>query len=168
MKRLYLYWSGMVIVGALLAVLATTRYCRDVAAVSVDDSLSTPPTSQSVRVFGRVKGGSLKQDEAGIRFQLSGTSKTLSVQYLGEDTEAIRDLKGLAITGRWEGSIQTFIAQKIALLPHYEYVTAAYIIGLLPMLLFVFHMQRRVVLLYRDIKQERAYEPIPTMPKPNT
>ncbi len=160
MKWFYIRWGGVLIIAAIIGVLGIQRYYRDVTAISPDRLLHDQPT-QTVRVLGRVEAGSIvKEGEGGpVAFQLSGQGATVSVRYLGEASENLRDLKTLVMVGKWNPTTHIFEAEKTSLMPNYGFVTAAYLISLLPMGIFLFNMERKVALLYILIKEEKVYQP---------
>lgn len=160
MKWFYIRWGGVLIIAAIIGVLGIQRYEREVTAISPDRLLRDQPT-RTVRVLGMVEAGSIsKEGEKGpVSFQLSGGGAKLSVRYLGEDLDNLRDLKTLVVVGKWNATTQTFESEKTALMPNYGFVTAAYLITLLPMGIFLFNMERKVALLYILIKEEKVYQP---------
>ncbi|MBI3804816.1 MAG: cytochrome c maturation protein CcmE [Nitrospirae bacterium] len=160
MKWFYIRWGGVLIVAATIGIFGIQRYNRDVTAISPDRLLREQPT-QMVRVLGMVEAGSVIKEAEGkpIGFQLSGEGAKIGVQYQGEEAENLRDLKTVVVVGKWNSTTQTFESEKLALVPNYGFVTAAYLISLLPMGLFLFNMERKVALLYILIKEEKVYQP---------
>ncbi len=156
--RLYTRWGGIVVVGVVIALLAARRYDRDVAACSVATLLAHPRAGE-VRVSGQVVAGSVMRQAGGTRLHLSSAAATLSAHYVGEDADDIRDLKNLVLVGRWDVATRTFAVRKIAPTPNYGFVTAAYLMGLIPAALFLFGMERTVLGLYAAIKDEKVYTP---------
>jgi cytochrome c-type biogenesis protein CcmE len=160
MTAFSLRWSALVVVAVILTIL-TSRYVeRHLASLTPDELLVLQPTG-SVRVLGLVKGGTLAGElESGhARFELSGDHETLSVQYDGPPPENLRELKTLIVVGQWDPASSAFQARDIALVTNYGFVMGAYAVGVLPLALFLFMMERRVGLLYREIKQSKLYEP---------
>jgi hypothetical protein len=147
-------------IAAIIGVLGIQRYHRDVTAISPDQLLRDQP-AKTVRVLGMVEAASLvKEGEGGpIAFQLSGEGAKVSVRYIGQESENLRDLKTLVIGGRWNSTTQIFEADKISLVPNYGFITAAYLASLIPMGLFLFNMERKVAMLYILIKEEKVYQP---------
>jgi cytochrome c-type biogenesis protein CcmE len=158
MKRFYIRWGGTLAIGIAIALLGLQRYDREVTAISPEQLLREQPT-QTVRVLGRIEAGSLVKEATEQKFLLSGESEKVPVTYRGEETDSLRELKTLVIEGKWDPSSRTLEAQKLSLTPNYGFVTAAYLVTLVPLGLFLFHMERKVALLYIMIKEEKAYQP---------
>jgi hypothetical protein len=93
------------------------------------------------------------------RFQLAGERERISVRFMGDDPENLRELKTIVVAGRWDDTARELEGQKITLTPNYGFITAAYLIGLIPMGLFLFNMERKVAILYTRIKEEKVYQP---------
>jgi cytochrome c-type biogenesis protein CcmE len=157
MKRFYIRWGAVLAIGVVIGLLGLQRYYRDVNALSPEQLLREQPV-QAVRVLGRIEGGSLVKEEAQRKFLLSGESEKVSVSYRGEETESLRELKTLVVEGKWDPSTRILEAQKISITPNYGFITAAYLVSLIPLGLFLFNMERKVALLYIMIKQEKAYQ----------
>lgn len=155
----YLRWSGLLLLVALVAVLGIRRYYSEVIAITPRGLIAS--AGDDVRVLGVVEGGSLgrNRDAGGTTFQLSGDNERVSVQYVGENTGDIRELKTIVVEGRFDPVTKTFTAYQIAPIPNYDFVAAAYLIAFIPMIVFLFNMERNVVLLYIMIKQEKGYQP---------
>ena len=160
MKGFYLRWGIILLVGLLVVTLGIRRYYREVATIPIEQFVSKPST-QTVRVLGMVQGDSLVKETSmkQATFHLSGNGTSLAVRYRGEDLDSIRELKTLVVVGQWNPSTQVFEAHEIQLLPNYGYVAAAYLIVMIPMSLFLFRMERKVELLYTEIKSAKVYEP---------
>lgn len=160
MKGVYLRFGGALALTILIGGLGAQRYYREVAAISPERLLKNPP-ARTVRVLGRVEGGSLMKDPSGkeARFELFGAGARVPVRYRGDDPDNLRELKTIVVVGRWDGAARELEGDSIALLPNYGYITAAYLVGLIPMGLFLFHMERKVALLYTRIKEEKVYQP---------
>jgi cytochrome c-type biogenesis protein CcmE len=160
MKWVYIRWGGVLMIAAIIGVLGIQRYNRDVTVISPHHLLHDQPT-QTVRILGMVEAGSIRKEGEGssVAFQLSAEGVKLSVRYLGEESENLRDLKTLVVAGKWNSTSQTFEADKIALVPNYGFITAAYLASLIPMGLFLFNMERKVAMLYILIKEEKIYQP---------
>lgn len=160
MKRFYIRWGGVLIITAIIGALGIQRYNRDVTAISPDRLLREQP-AQAVRVLGMVEAASIvKEGEGGpVAFQISGEGAKVSVRYIGEESDNLRDLKTLVIGGKWNSTSQVFEADKISLVPNYGFITAAYLASLIPMGLFLFNMERKVAMLYIQIKEEKVYQP---------
>ncbi len=163
MKWLYIRWGGILLAGFLIILLGVQRYYREVSTISPEQLLQEQPT-ETVRVLGTVQAGSLSSstEESATpyqaRFRLAGEKENLSVWYTGEKPDNLRELKNLVVVGRWNASSQEFEAHEIQLLPNFWYVAAAYLIVMIPMGLFLFRMERKVELLYTEIKSAKVYE----------
>ena len=160
MTRLYLRWSALVVVAAVIAFLASRSFDRHLASLAPEDVVSRQPVAV-VRVIGLVTGGTLTGDAAAghARFDLAGSRDMLPVQYDGPPPDNLRELKTLVVVGRWDPASAVFLAHDIALVTNYGFVVGAYLAGFIPLAFFLFAMERRVTLLYREIKQSRLYEP---------
>ena len=73
--------------------------------------------------------------------------------------ESLRELKSLVVIGRWDRAARAIEAREIALTPNAPFIFAAYLLGIVPLGLFLFRMERRVQLLYHQIKEAKAYTP---------
>ena len=160
MTRLYLRWSALAVVAVVIAFLASRYFDRHLASFTPEDIVSRQPVA-AVRVIGLVKAGTLTGDAAAghARFDLAGAQDTLPVQYDGPPPDNLRELKTLVVVGRWDPASAVFLAHDIALVTNYGFVVGAYLVGFFPLALFLFGMERRVTLLYREIKESRLYEP---------
>ncbi|NKB81679.1 MAG: hypothetical protein GKS05_07315 [Nitrospirales bacterium] len=159
MTAFYLRW-GVVLVIAMIIVGMTVRdYEQHLASVSPAQILDDPPHGD-VRVQGLVKAGTLQGnlEEGFATFALGGDQATLSVEYKGLPPENLRELKLLIVVGQWDPASQVFRARELALLTHYGFVVSAYLVGLLPLLLVLFFMGRKVSLLFEEIKQSKLYQ----------
>ncbi|MBI3609131.1 MAG: cytochrome c maturation protein CcmE [Nitrospirae bacterium] len=159
MKRLYLRWGGILAVGFLIVILSAQRYYRDVYSLTPDLILSRPPFG-TVRILGMVEAGTLVKETPSnqARFSLSGNGQRIPVLYQGNRPDDLRELKTLVVIGQWDGSNRQFLAHEMDLIPNYGFITTAYLI-MLPMGLFLFMMEHRVLLLYNKIKESKIYEP---------
>ncbi len=159
MKGLYLRWGVLMMVFAVIGFLAISRYNRDVRTISPRVLLSESPSAEK-RLMGMIDAGSLKRGSDGVpfRFSLSSEGVKASVIFLGDDTESLRDLKTIVVVGRWKAEKGVFEAAEIRLTPNYNFVTSAYVFSLIPLILLIFSMERRVALLYVMIKEEKVYQ----------
>jgi len=160
MTGFYIRWGVILLVALGIGFLGVQRYERDVAAISPDQLLPNP-VAEKVRVIGTIQGGSLSKEEEEKRavFRLQGEKEILSVRYQGEDLDTLRELKVLVISGRWNPETREFDGASLSLIPNYGFVVAAYLIGIVPALLFLYLMERRLALLYNAVKQTKLYEP---------
>jgi hypothetical protein len=101
-------------------------------------------------------------------FELAGQQAHLLVHYDGPADDNLRELKTLVVVGHLaangaagSGGLdkQRFNAHALDLLPNYGFITAAYLLALIPLALFLFGMERRVAILYTVIKETTAYQP---------
>jgi cytochrome c-type biogenesis protein CcmE len=159
-KTFYLRWGGILFLGALLGLLGWQRYDRDVK-TSTPEEVLHQASAIPLRIQGRIEAGSLAIDPSthAAVFNLTGTGEKLAIRYVGDDLDSLRELKVVVLSGKWSPSARRFESQKMALTPNYGYVVSAYLIGLVPMALFLFRMERKVALLYAFIKQEKLYQP---------
>jgi cytochrome c-type biogenesis protein CcmE len=159
-KWFYVRWIVVFLAAFGILVLGFRHYERELKTISPDQLIREQP-SRIVRVRGMVLPGSLTQDASSsrVRFQLGGDKQNLTVQYHGESPENLRELKTLVVIGRWDPTGKVFEGNDIALVPNYGFVAAAYLGGLVPMVLFLFVMERKVALLYQEIRNLKIYEP---------
>jgi cytochrome c-type biogenesis protein CcmE len=159
-KWFYVRWGGVFLAAIAILVLGFRHYERELKTITPDQLLREQP-SRIVRVRGMVLPGSLTRNATSsqVRFQLGGEKQNLSVQYQGETPENLRELKTLVVIGRWDPVEKVFKGNDIALVPNYGFVAAAYLGGLVPMVLFLFVMERKVALLYQEIRSLKIYEP---------
>lgn len=159
MKGFYLRWVGLLLVGIWIVVVGAQYYYREVRPLTPEQVVREHPAG-SVRMIGMVEAGSMVKETASTQIQLSliGNGQRIPVIYQGNDQDSLRDLKTLVVVGRWDDTNQRFLAQKINLIPNYGFITAAYMV-MIPMALFLFVMERRVRLLYNEIKLSKIYEP---------
>ena len=160
MTLFYIRWGAVLLVTLIIAFLGFQRYQKDVAGLTPDQLLQNP-SQDKVRVIGIIQGGSLikTDDKNRAFFLLQGEDKTLPVQYHGQDTDTLRDLKVVVITGRFYAGTGEFEGEAVSLIPNYGFVAAAYILGIIPALIFLFLMERKLRLLYMEVKEARLYEP---------
>ena len=159
MKSLYLRWSGLLIVAVALCVLTYVHYQRHLATLSPGQVKVEDP-SQEVRVLGMVRGGTLtgKVETGDATFELIEHDATIPVHYYGPPPDNLRELKTLILIGKWNPSDNIFEARDIGLVTNYGFVVGAYLIGLVPLGIFLFAMSRRVGLLYEEIKASKLYQ----------
>lgn len=168
MKGLYLRWVAVICVALVIAWLAIQHYDREVRPITPAALLQNRPVG-TVRVIGRVQAGSLKtaapEAEGGsllADFELAGEQAHLAVHYDGPADDNLRELKTLVVIGHLDPAGPDgprFEAHEFDLLPNYGFITAAYLLALIPLGLFLFGMERRVTLLYTVIKETTVYKP---------
>lgn len=159
MKRFYFRWGGMLLIGLLITIFSAQRYYREVHSLTPEQLLRGQPP-KTLRILGRVEAGTLMTEASRQRatFQLAGKEAQIAVLYQGEALETLRELKTLVVVGRWDALHHQFEAHEIDLIPNYGFITAAYL-TMIPMAVFLFMMERRVLLLYNEIRQSKLYEP---------
>ena len=161
MTGLYTRWAIIAGAALLLAAMTFQHYQQNLSTLSVETLLKSPKTSQPVRIQGMVKSGTLsgnvKQGEATFEFVEGAT--TISIEYQGPPLENIRELKTMVLIGRWDAEAQVFRAKETALIDNFGFVVAAYLIAVLPMGWILFAMSQKVMVLFKEIKEEKLYEP---------
>jgi cytochrome c-type biogenesis protein CcmE len=157
MKQLYLRWIGVLAIGIFLVFLGARRYCHDVATFPIERLTAEAPSGE-VRILGQIVANSIAPSAEGLGFQLTDPPETLTVLYTGKETDEIRDLKTLVMIGKWDGAAKRLVADRTAIRPNYHFVVAAYLVGLIPVALFLFRMEYRVAKLYSEIKETKVYE----------
>jgi len=159
MTSLYIRWGGLLIVAMVLTGLTYSHYQQHLATLSPKQVNEQNP-SQEVRVLGMVRGGTLKGNVAGgdATFALVENNTTIPVHYHGPPPDNLRELKTLILIGKWNSSDNVFEARDIGLVTNYGFVVGAYLIGLIPLGIFLFAMSRRVGLLYEEIKASKLYQ----------
>jgi cytochrome c-type biogenesis protein CcmE len=164
MTRLYVQWAIIALATLAVALAAWRYYDRHLVTLTADGVVSGGAGPAVVRVQGMVEGGTLTGDPTSGKaaFRLEGEDQSLQVEYDGPPPENLRELKTLVVVGRWDPGRRVFLAQDLALVTNYGYVVSAYAAALVPLAVFIFLMERRVRLLYSEIRQARLYEPEPT------
>jgi cytochrome c-type biogenesis protein CcmE len=160
--RLYVQWTVITIAATIVVVAVVRYYERHLTTVTPDAVLAgAVEPGGVVRVQGQVAGGTLTGDlgTGQATFQFRGERAELPVQYIGPPPENLRELKTLVVVGRWDSEAGVFLAQDLALATNYGFVVGAYLAGFFPLAVFVFAMERRVRLLYAEIKHAKLYEP---------
>jgi len=158
MKGFYFRWAGLLLVGAVITCLAAQHYVQAVRPLVPAQVLSGHPAGP-VRMLGMVEAGSLtKEAETNVvSFSLTHNGQRIPVVYQGNDPDNLRELKTLVVVGEWDETTGHYMAHEIDLVPNYGFITAAYLV-MIPMALFLFLMERRVRLLYNEIKSSKIYE----------
>lgn len=161
MTGLYTRWAMILGATLLLAILTFQHYQEHLSTQPVGTLLSSPPTTQPVRIQGMVKSGTLKGDveQGQATFEFVDGAAGLFVEYQGPPLENIRELKTLVLIGRWDSQAQIFRAQDTALIPNFGFVAAAYLISITALGWMVFAMSQRVMVLFKEIKESKLYEP---------
>ena len=160
MKGFYIRWCAILAIGLILAVLGFLRYERDVMTLSPEELLSEQP-GHRVRLLGTVEPGTLVEEGGSqeARFQLMGNRDRVPVIYKGKEPENLRELKTLVAEGRWDPVIKEFQSDRLSVIPNFGFVVSAYLVAILPLIAFLFGMERNVRLLYHEIKGTTVYEP---------
>ena len=161
MTGLYTRWALILGATLLLGFLTYQHYQQHLSTISVGTLLGSPPVTQPVRIQGMVKSGTLKGDveQGQATFEFVDGTSSLDVVYQGPPLENIRELKTLVLIGRWDSQAQVFRAQDTALINNFGFVAAAYLISVLALGWMVFAMSQRVMVLFKEIKESKLYEP---------
>ena len=158
MTNFYIRWGGVLIVAIVFIVLTYNHYQDNLASLVPQQVRQEAPTGE-IRVLGMVQGGTLEPRNAGeATFTLLGKGATLPVHYQGPPPDNLRELKILVLIGAWNAATQVFEARDIGIVPNYGFIAGAYLLGLVPLALFLFAMNRRVNFLYEEIKASKLYE----------
>ena len=158
MTNFYIRWGGVCIVAIVLIVLTYNHYRDNLASLAPQQVKQESPTGE-IRVLGMVQGGTLETRAAGeATFSLLGESASLPVHYQGPPPDNLRELKILILIGTWDAATPVFKARDIGIVPNYGFIAGAYLLGLLPLALLLFAMNRRVNFLYEEIKASKLYE----------
>ncbi len=161
MTGLYTRWAIMVGGLLLLAMMTFQQYQHDLSTTSLAALISSPSTSEPVRIQGMVKSGTLsgetKQGQA--TFELVDGPTTVAVVYAGPPLENIRELKTMVFVGQLDTETKIFKAKDTALINNFGFVTAAYLLTVLSICWALFAMSQRVMVLFKEIKDEKLYEP---------
>jgi len=162
MTSFYTRWAALIVIALILSGLTYQHYQQNLASVTpewiVQNSSSIAP---SIRLEGMVKSGSLSGNlqEGQAEFHLLGDSTKVTVHYKGSPPENLRELKTLIVVGSWDPAQQVFRAHEIALVINYGFVISAYLVAIIPLILLVFSMSRKVTSLFQVIKESKLYEP---------
>jgi cytochrome c-type biogenesis protein CcmE len=161
MTGFYTRWAMILGAILLLAILTYQHYQEHLSTLPVSTLLSSPPDTQPVRIQGMVKSGTLQGEveQGQATFEFVDGPASLFVEYQGPPLENIRELKTMVLIGRWDGKAQIFRAQDTALINNFGFVVAAYLISILVVGWMVFAMSQRVMVLFREIKELKLYEP---------
>jgi cytochrome c-type biogenesis protein CcmE len=161
MTGFYARWAIMVGGIILLAMMTFQQYQRDLSTISLATVSNGTATSEPVRIQGMVKSGTLSGavDQGQATFELVDGSTTLPVEYAGPPLENIRELKTMVLIGHLDPATKTFKAKDTALINNFGFVAAAYLIAVLSLGWAIFAMSQRVMVLFKEIKEEKLYEP---------
>lgn len=162
MTSFYTRWGILILIALILSGLTYQHYQQNLASVTPAWVLKNGSSkAPSLRVEGMVKSGSLSGnlEEGQVEFQLVGDSANMRVQYKGAPPENLRELKTLIVIGQWDPIQQIFRTGEIALVTNYGFVISAYLVAMIPLILLVFAMSRKVTSLFQIIKESKAYEP---------
>jgi cytochrome c-type biogenesis protein CcmE len=164
-KGLYIRWVVVICVAMVIGWLADQHYDREVKPITPEALLQNRPVG-TVRVIGLVQAGSLTTTHPAspggsmlADFELVGEQGHVAVHYDGPVDDNLRELKTLVVIGHLAPDGRRFEGHEFDLLPNYGFITAAYLLALIPLGLFVFGMERRVALLYTVIKDTTVYQP---------
>ena len=161
MTGLYARWAIMIGGILLLATMTFQQYQRDLSTLSLAMVLNNPATTEPVRIQGMVKSGTLSGavEQGQATFELIDGPTTLAVEYAGPPLENIRELKTIVLLGHLDHETKTFKAKDTALISNFGFVAAAYVIAVLSLGWAIFAMSQRVMVLFKEIKEEKLYEP---------
>jgi len=159
MKRFYIRWTVLVLIFGSIGIMGFVRYNREVKTISPQTLLASE-SAPDIRLMGMIHPGSFVRasgDEP-FRFKLTEDGAKIDVVFSGDDTDTLRELKTIVAIGRWDRDAGRFDASDIALIPNYGFISSAYLLTLIPLAFFLFFMERRVVILYVMIKEEKLYQ----------
>lgn len=161
MTGFYARWAIMVGGIILLAVMTYHQYQRDLSTISLATALSSSTTSETVRIQGMVKSGTLSGaiEQGQATFALIDGPTTLAVEYAGPPLENIRELKTMVLIGHLDAATKIFKAKDTALINNFGFVAAAYLLTVIALGWSIFAMSQRVMVLFKEIKEEKLYEP---------
>ena len=162
MTSFYTRWAVLLVIALILSGLTYQHYQQNLVSVTPEWIIKhSSSATSSVRLEGMVKSGSLSGNiqNGEAQFILQGESVTVPVQYNGPPPENLRELKTLVVMGQWDASEQLFRAREIALVTNYGFVISAYLVAMIPLILLVFSMNRKVTSLFQVIKESKLYEP---------
>ena len=161
LQKIYIQWGVILLVLCVIAGFGVARYYQDVFPISPEQLIQMRPEG-SVRVIGRVKAGTLNEGPEDSRFELTGKTEGLTsiqVEYHGKPYENMREMKLLVVEGDWDTGRMQLSARNFRPLPNTGFVVAAYLFALIPLCIFLFSMERSVILLSILIKEEKGYQP---------
>lgn len=161
MNWFYARWGLIGGVALLLTMLTYQDYHTRLSTVPLQTMPGSSSSSKLVRIQGMVKSGTLSGDVEGgqATFEFTEGPVTIPVVYQGPPPENLRELKVLVLVGHWDAQTNVFQAQDTALLNNYGYVAAAYGVSFLALVWMLFAMSQRVMVLFKEIKESKLYEP---------
>lgn len=161
MTGFYTRWALIIGVGCLLGILTFQDYRQRLSTTPLQTIMVDTPSTDPVRIQGMVKSGTLEGnvEEGQATFELTDGTLNVPVIYNGPPPENLRELKVLVFVGRWDPENKAFQARDTALVPNYRYVAAAYLVSILGLSWMLFAMSQRVMVLFKEIKDSKLYEP---------
>jgi len=161
MTGFYARWAIMVGGIILLAMMTYQQYQRDLSTISLATLSTSTPTTETVRIQGMVKSGTLSGDvdQGQATFELVDGPTTIPVEYVGPPLENIRELKTMVLIGHLNPETKIFKAKDTALINNFGFVAGAYLIAVITLGWVIFAMSQRVMVLFKEIKEEKLYEP---------
>ena len=162
MTSFYIRWVALAFIALILSGLTYQHYQQNLASVTPEWIIKNGgSTASSIRLEGMVRSGSLSGNlqEGQAKFQLGSESSHVTVHYKGEPPENLRELKTVIAVGQWDQVRQIFQARKIGIVTNFGFVMSAYLVAIIPLLLLVFSMSRKVTSLFQVIKESKVYEP---------
>lgn len=161
MTGFYARWALIVGVIGLLSLLTYQDYLHRLSTIPLQEVIDGSRTADPVRIQGMVKSGTLSGhiEQGQASFQFTEGFVSVPVEYLGPPPENLRELKTLVLKGHWDPQAKVFKAQDTALVNNYGYVAAAYAVSILVLGWVLFAMSRRVMVLFKEIKDSKLYEP---------
>ena len=162
MTGFYARWAIMVGGLLLLTMMTYHQYQRDLSTISLAAVINQPATSETVRIQGMVKSGTLSGavEQGQATFELIDGPTTLPVEYAGPPLENIRELKTMVLIGHLDQETKIFKAKDTALINNFGFVAAAYLVTIISLCWALFAMGQRVMVLFKEIKDEKLYEPV--------
>ncbi|MEK7286646.1 MAG: cytochrome c maturation protein CcmE [Nitrospirota bacterium] len=158
LRIIYFRWAIVLIILGAIGVLGYLRYEKEVAAFSTEALLRERP-NQVVRVRGTVVPGTLIKGELESVFNLEEGQTEIAVRYIGKEDDNLRELKQMVLQGIFDPNKMAFSADKISPNPHYGFILAAYLVSIVPLVFFLFGMERKMMMLSILIKEEKGYQP---------
>lgn len=144
-------WLAVAVMMLAVIGFAYDRYLCAVASVP-PQVFATMAEGASVRVLGRVQAGSVKREGDNLRFVLEDGGAAIQVSYRGPDQDMVRELKTLLVFGKRlpDGSME---AGGVSIAANYDFITAAYVLGIGLLLAFAWVQERAVRIMERRLEQ---------------